>query len=97
MSEIICECGHGIEIHDLVGCNFPRPYAPNDCMCELSPEAVEARHERDALRKQLEIVDKYLIYFSNVDWGNSSFLQVRELAIEARSKISKIGGKNVQG
>lgn len=45
----------------------------------------------------MEIVDKYLIYFSNVDWGNSSFLQVRELAIEARSKISKIGGMNVQG
>lgn len=41
---ITCECGHAIDIHDLTGCNFPRPYAPNDCMCELSPEAIEARY-----------------------------------------------------
>jgi len=62
----------------------------NDSQLKIADEEI-AR-----LRKQLEIVDKYLIYFSNVDWGNSSFLQVRELAIEARSKISKIGGMNVQ-
>jgi len=41
---ITCECGHAIDIHDLTGCNFPRPYAPNDCMCELSPEAIESRY-----------------------------------------------------
>ena len=44
MTDITCECGRAIDIHDLTGCNFPRPYAPNDCMCELSPEAIEARY-----------------------------------------------------
>ena len=42
--EIICECGHGIEEHGLLGCIDPKVARWNDCNCKLPKEAVEARY-----------------------------------------------------
>jgi hypothetical protein len=99
MSDIICECGHGIDRHVESGCIVPIGYKDNGdaiyCDCRLSSQAIDARHqlkqmtaERDALAKQLRIAIKYISNHANCKNNN-----MRYPAEQAPAEIAALDSK----
>lgn len=94
MSEIICECGHGIEEHRILshGCThdmgigqLPDGNYHKLCDCNLTPQAVEARYvARRAHKRYNQLLDENYRLSNNCD-ALQAKLDVAMKAIEKAS------------
>lgn len=93
---IICECGHGIDEHNGLGCwHIVDVISRKYCTCRIRRDTVEARYwarrmmkERDTLQDQLDVVIKIDDDTINTWRGTCDILQAK--LDEAIMKIESV-------
>jgi len=90
MSEMVCECRHGVDKHHATGCGFMYQ-AGYYCGCNKTDIQLY-KIEIDALRKQLEIVKaRYRDVIDDKPYWSEDAVN---LCIDILAEINKIGGEN---
>jgi hypothetical protein len=89
--EIICECGHRIEEHGLLGCIDAKLARWNDCNCKLPKEAVQARYWAIRMAKERDKL-KAILYDEGVELRKTRnhYIQACVQRDEIKHKLYKL-------